>query len=305
MAKLPDDGVYKGVPMDEYRAWPAPSFSTLKLLCMGGTPSHYKAALESPDKESDAKTLGRWAHMAVLEPHLMAQHQCVPPSIKRRAGTQWDALQAEQPDVTWYSPSEWAKLEPVVEQANDMQSALAEHPLAGPIIGESDHEVSFVWTDAETGIRLKGRLDAVDGRANKADYKTFANIRYSTQAPMREDEIAGLPWKWGYQCQVALYTDGYMAATKSSNPGTFRLIMQESSPPYGIVIANAFSAYDLRMEAANPDLADAAAFYKAGRAQYKSALRTIASCEKTGIWPGYDLGIIDLTIPRWAEPDPS
>lgn len=280
------DGIYYDVPDAEYRAWPFPSYSGVKIIASGGMPAHYRAYMTEPNKGSKSKNFGTYAHMALLEPERLDAIKALPEQIKRRTGDDWKKLQEEFPRFTFLSPSEWKAFEPMRDQAYRVRDNAMEHPIACDLLRRSKKEVSFVWTDEDIGIRLKGRADGWTGESI-VDVKTTGD--------MMPYYMARKSYGFGYDVQVAMYTDGL---TKLSGIplAKFWFIFIESNPPNQVVIFNGHSAYDERINDCNP-----AGFYALGRDRYKQALRTIKECQESGIWYGHANDVMEMVIPKWAE----
>lgn len=285
--ELPADGIYTGISMEEYRAWPAVHYSALKVICMGGTPAHYQASVNGElDQDTERKTFGRWAHTAILEPALLEMHKPLPDSIKRRTGTAWEQLQAENLDVTFYPPGEWADVTENIEIAKAVAESAHRHPIAADLLSNVDTEVSMLWTDKETGLRCKGRMDAVStGRRHIADIKMT-----SRTTPY---QIVRAAYGFGYHVQSAFYTDGLKALT--GNTPRFWFVFIEENPPHMILVADGHSCYDERDAATNP-----LGYLQIGREQYKQALKTVADCQASGEWEGYPIEPMEMCIPKWA-----
>lgn len=62
---VPEPGIYKGVPFEEYRSWPAMNIHSLMNLDV--SPAYYQLKLASPDQPTSDQLFGTAAHLLVLE----------------------------------------------------------------------------------------------------------------------------------------------------------------------------------------------------------------------------------------------
>lgn len=157
-----------------------------------------------------------------------------------------------------------------------MRDALAANPTAAAAFQNCDMEKSLIWQDAETGVWLRCRPDALP-RARRLipDYKT-------TQSAHPED-LRKSVWNFGWHTQAALYLDGIEAVT-GERPEAFFYVAQEKEPPYPVTLVT---------------LSDEALEW--GRMQNRRAIRLFAECLERDHWPGYADDVVELGLPGWAE----
>ena len=282
-----EDGIYPDVPEEEYRAWPFANQTYLKILARGGTPAHYKALVDGSDTGTTrAKSIGRYMHMALLEPERLDNIRKLPDEIKRRTGTDWEQLCAENPGVTFLSPSEWVAESKYIDAARTCLDNVATHPIAAEMLRESQKEVSFVWTDSISGVRCKGRADI---------FKPCMVGDVKSTSDLTPYQMARNAYKYGYHIQSAFYTDGLTQLLGRSTYLPFWFLYIGTEPPYLISVHNGHAAYDERSDSNDPH-----GFLNIGREEYQAALQTIRQCEQSGEWPGYPLEPQDMVIPKWA-----
>ena len=254
---------------DEYLAAAGVSQSQLKDLAV--SPLHYHArhvARTARREETAAMRFGSALHALVLEPAEFDGRYVV---------QTWDARTKEgkaERDAALSSGRS------VLDQddagtLSAMAEALAAHPVASRILAERVHtEHPIFWTDAETGLRCKARLDAVSaiGRAS-----AIVDLKSTTDASPEgfARQVASL----GYHVQAAHYLDGWRAL--GGDAGTFVFIAIEKAAPYAVAV------YELDTEA-----------LAVGEAKRRGLLDTLAECQRTGRWPGYQTQTISL--PKWA-----
>ena len=153
--------------------------------------------------------------------------------------------------------------------------------LATPFVSKlinGEHELSYFWTDEDTGLKCKVRPDSINHKLKViVDYKTTDDAE--TERFMRQ------AIKLGYDLQASYYLDGVKANTGEDY--IFVFIAQEKKPPYAV---NILQADDI--------------FIRSGREVYKAMLQTYKECSETGNWYGY-LGekneINSLGVPKWIE----
>ena len=267
----PDPGIYHNVPFEEYLTWPYVNNSSLGPLEQ--SPAHYLAG-QGKDKESDAFRIGRFTHSGVLEPkavmdrYVVLDREQLAQDILRPDGTayanvfataeykrrvaQFAEQHAGQEIVT---QDEYDMILEVVHQLWSNDRAKAWLGLGCKV------EVSLVWDDPLTGLRCKGRVDALNERQDPpvlCDVKTCQNAA----------DFSWALWKWRYHRQAAFYLDGYRAVT--GNDACLALIAVEKQEPFGV-----------RAAPVGP------ATIAAGRQLYREALSTIANCRQANSWPGY------------------
>ena len=279
------------MPENIYHAWPLASHSRLAPLCAGGTPAHYKAALDD-DSDSESMRFGRWAHIALLEPERLDQTRPLPPGIKRRRGPEWEQLCAENEGITFLPPSEWAKVEPMITKAKTVRDNLLEHAIVGDLVRRSKKEVTLIWTDETTGVRCKGRPDMI---GNDLDF--IADLKTTTRLT-RFEAVRASYYKGATHLQSAMYTDALIALTKKG-PVPFRFIFVTVAPPHCVFTADGHAAVDERASYES----DPAGYYRIGHEQYKDALKTIADCDRRGLYEGFPLEEMEMVIPRNAGRD--
>ena len=236
----PPDGIYQGVDADTYFAWDACNASRVRILALGGTPAHYKAAAdgEIEDEETDARSFGRAVHSAVLTPSDFDLLAPLPAGIARRTGKEYEALCQQFPNTKFFPPAEWAKVQADIEDAQAVQRSIAAHPVAAALLDGTQPETAIAWTDPEYGMRCKARLDAcaLGDNARIVDLKTTRrNMVY---------QLARQGYGYGYHIQAAMYADGLAQLTKADAPIPFWFLFVESIPPHLVVVANGLSAYD-------------------------------------------------------------
>lgn len=166
----------------------------------------------------------------------------------------------------------------------EMARVLRADPDAGPVFTARHRktEQSLFWFDQEFGVWRRARLDLyLPGSSNTpltvVDYKSAAAVDDASMAK----SMAG----WGYHQQGAWYEDAAEALGLVPPAGVvFLLVYQLSTPPYLVRVAQP-----------DPEA------IQWGRVRNHKALAVYRQCALTGKWPGYERGLVRLSLPRWAE----
>lgn len=256
----------------EYRDREGISSSELKKLMK--SPMHYKYWKDNPD-DTDTPSLlfGRAAHKYVLETYDFYNEFAVAPIIDRRTKegkAQWSLFcdQNEGKDIITQEQ---------FEEIDAMRNAMLSTPFVSKLIN-CEHEISYFWTDEETGLKCKARPDAIN-------HKLKVVIDYKTCDDAETEHFMKQSIRLGYDLQASYYLDGVKANTGEDY--IFVFIAQEKKPPYAV---NVLQADDI--------------FIRSGRDVYKSMLQTYKECAENGNWHGYlgaDNQINSLGVPKWLE----
>jgi hypothetical protein len=273
----PEPGVYPGTPMLDYHRWSCASNSRLTKLLR--SPAHLKAYLDEPDDDTNALTMGRAAHSAILEPDDFVKRYGRSSGVDRRtkAGKQeWDDLLTEFGVGYVLKPDDY-------DAALKMRDSVFSHASASKLLkGAGDVEFSVVWDaryeDDDTGAvqRCKARLDkfstAIAGGV-------IIDLKTTRDASPREFERS--IFSHGYHRQGFLYLDAARAAGLDASH--YVIVAVEKEPPYAVAV------YRITEGA-----------IEAGGEQVRGLLRTYAMCETLGEWPCYGDDVKDIAIPAWG-----
>jgi hypothetical protein len=165
-----------------------------------------------------------------------------------------------------------------IERVRGMAASLGRDPLvkAGVLSGYIEH--SFFWQDAETGLWLKWRPDALPaGSLDFSDLKCVADVSYDAVERSISDR--------GYNCQGALGRWACMEVLGKPME-SFSLVNVESRRPHCVAVMQVTDdALDL------------------GERQLRAGLRLIARGFDKGIWPGPGGLVSDaqpVGLSKWA-----
>jgi hypothetical protein len=259
------------LPEPDYHARPELSHSLAKMLLPPSCPAIMRWQQANP-KDSRVFEFGRAAHLEAL-------------------GHGWPTARLEFDDrrTKAYKDAEAEArangLTPLLakdhDRVLDMAKALRDDQLAGSYFDHDggDPEVSLFWTDPDTDVALRARLDwlphRVDGRRLVvADYKTAESADPWT--------FARNAAKYGYHSQAPWYQDA-VEATVGDRP-LFVFIVQAKEPPYPVAV--------VQLDEESLDL---------GRRRNAEARAIYADCFAHDSWPGYTTTEPALvTLPAWA-----
>lgn len=266
--KTPADGIYSGTSYEEYEQWEAVRNSMLKVINKQ-SPAHAREYMDNPKPPTDALAFGSLLHCKVLEPETFDSLYIVSPQVDKRT---------KAGKATWAEFQEKAEGRIVISEGWDIQSrAMAKaafvHEDAKQFVNNGEPEVSILWTDTETGLRCKARLDYVHW-----DMSVIVDLKSTKNA--QSNAFARDAFFYGYHQQAAFYRDG-LNILKHNEP-SFVIVPFEKEPPY-VVACYEWDDISLLV----------------GRKAYRKALDIYAKCIESDIWLGYtDLNY--LSVPKWA-----
>ena len=260
-----------GTPLTdaEYHRLPALSQSGMKLLLPPSCPALFKHWQENRRPSKPAYDFGHIVHDLVLGggPEIVT----VPFDSWRTKAAQTMRDKAYAEDRV---PVLWADFCRAVACA----SAVLADPLAHSLFSNGRAEVTLSWTDPDTGVAMRGRVDwlrdKTKGRVYAVDLKTSASAEPKAFAKSAAN--------FGYHQQQANYVDGIKAAGLSDNPG-FLFVVVEVEPPHIVSV--------VELDPTDVEL---------GRDMNARATRIFKACSESGHWPNYTGGeIARVSLPTW------
>ena len=261
----------------EYRTYPALSRS--ELWRINDSPEKFKWYKQHPPEQTDALLFGSLVHKLVLEGEsFFDDYAVVPDGADRR--TKEGKATYEQ--FVADSQGKIIVFHRMLDPALDMSGAALRNRLVLDLIENSQHEIPFFWTDEDTGVPCKCRVDAIteiDGKYTIIDYKSTTNAK----TEVFNQEI----WKYGYHFQAAFYSEGVMNHMGLTYRPDFIIIAQEKKPPYSV---NVIKVTDDVMLAGIDKMRELLGIYK--------------ECCDTGVWWGYNGFLDDMNetiLPGWMQ----
>lgn len=273
-----EPGIYKDISFDDYAAWAAVNATTLNGFCR--TPAHvYYEMMHGGKERTPALDLGWLVHLAVLEPIRFRDEIVIPPAVDKRSRVgkaMMAEFELENEGKTLVDAESHIKIEA-------MAAAVLNHETANEFFVKNGgtNELSFVWTDEDSGLLCKGRADRI---GSIGEWPIVGDLKTSKDASRREMEKS--VYKYGYHIAAAHYLEGLQALYPIPSGNSYRrfvLFVVESVPPYLCAV------YEIDESA----LAE-------GEVQRRKYLEKYRECVATGIWPGYSSGIDYVSLPPWA-----
>ncbi len=283
-----DEGVHAGLDEGTYLALPYASQSRLRTLARH-SPKRMRYEMAHPGDSTDAQILGSAIDVAVLEPDLLdsryaVAHQCEAFTkggdrcknigAARYDGEHWFCNVKSHPptgilrdDITALSPADW-------NTCVDLRDLCRVHPAAQRLLAGERKKLVAIWIDPETGVKCKAEFDVLD------DTETFITDLKSTLDASDEGFRREID-RWKYHWQGGFYVQG-------AN------ILGFSVEHYAIVAAEKGTPVDVNCFELSGEALDA------GWKELRVALKRWAWCQEEGEWPGYDLGVKEISLPPWA-----
>ena len=282
-------GIHLDVPAEVYHRKELGVVNCGALKQLAQTPAHYRAWLaDTEDKETPAKNFGRALHCAVLEPELFEATYIIardhpfrrvadrnrnaknPSAETIKACAYWDAWAREMGDKIEISHDDAIVL-------RGIQQSVKAHPIASKLFTGGVAEATVVWTDPQTGLLCKARLDYyIESRGLCVDLKSTEDASPAGFAK----SVAN----YTYHVQHSHYSDGMLCLGKPLR--AFLFVAVEKTPPYAVAV----HCINDEAEARGQDLR-------------RRGMDTINDSLKADSWPGYAPTIHTLALPRWALND--
>lgn len=268
-------GLVPNMLAERYHSIHAMSAGGLKR--MKQSPAHFYGLQLDPDRPppgdpTPAMKAGTLFHVALFEPHAIADRYALKPeglSLASKEGRAWKAslpTGVEEVDAS------------AMAKAKKQAERVRADPDLGALLAEGHGEASAFWLDAETGELCKCRPDwtspAGDG-VILVDGKTCPDASPAG--------FARTAWNMGYIHTATWYTDGFSAATGLRVHGYVFAAVEHDWPH----LAKGWMVPD--------DVLDQA------RRENRRLLNLYAECKRSGRWPGYAPGIELITLPAWAQ----
>ena len=258
----------------EYHADPGCSASRLKQLKRSA--AHMRYAMDNPQEPTQAMIIGSATHSAILEPDLFAKEWGVLPPGH---GSSKAVKEAKAELIVQFGADHILKPD-AYDNILAMRDSVLGNALPADLLDGATTEASYYWTDTDSGVECKARIDALPPEDSTwgdcvVDVKTTAN-----GSP---EEFRRSCFNFGYHISAA----HYLAATERQR---FILIVVEKELPHCVAV------YELDDDALG-----------LGRADREFLLGQWALCEAEeaaggpDAWPGFPCEEIqELSLPGWA-----
>jgi hypothetical protein len=266
----PLPGVYLGIAPAEYFRWAAVSSSMLnKARRSAGHARHWMNTEDNDTTES--KEFGTLIHGALLEParfeagvipwpkHEKGQYIGKPMGVDSKG---YQDYAAANPGKFILCDEDRAALEAIRANVAENEDA------ANLIGGDGENEVSIVWIDEATGLPCKARVDR-----RLKETGILADIKCVRNADVFAFESAIA--EYGYHVQAAHYLE------------------HAADFDYLILCIENCGHYPVRVVRLHPDAV------ACGRQERRELMAVIEKAVRTGEWPSYPKGIVDVALPAW------
>jgi hypothetical protein len=269
------DGLHENVSPDLYYERIPGVANKSALDKLHQAPAKYRAWVTTGDADQDNEALafGRAFHAAVLEPESFSDTYTVEPDFgdcrKTENKKTRDAWRADHVGKTLLSARD-------METILGMRDAVRAHPIAGPLLTGGQAELTAKWTDPETGLTCKARVDYL-----RRDLQTLVDLKSTQDA--RPLAFAKSCANYGYHRQAAFYVDGCNEAAGAEVADTFVFVAVEKTAPYLVAL----------LEIDEDGISK-------GRESIRADLHTFKECIETDTWPGYPAEVQTISLPHWA-----
>lgn len=259
----------------DYHAMHNTHVSSSMLSHLKRSPAHLKYVMENPEPPTPQMITGSIIHTAVLESDVFnTTYVRAPEGDRRRKETKLAYAELEEEG--------WEKdhiLTPAsYDQAIGMREAIESHPIASKLLLTGygvPTEISLLWTDERTGVKCRGRADALPDRNRIVDYKTTTDAS--------AEKFSRSVHSFGYHRQGSFYMQGINTIEDIPTTREFIIVAQEKNKPYAISV---FQLDDDTLEQGNAEVEELLDIYK--------------KCVDDDAWPSYPQEIQSLSLPRYA-----
>jgi hypothetical protein len=261
----------------------APGVSSTGLKKLLRSPAHYRAYLEEKDDDTQSRRLGRAIHAWVLENHVFNDKFVVWRGGARR-GKAFDTFEAANTGKTILTEADVLTVQgcgqalvndpafPVRGFLEGMQDSDGNQ-----VVAPAKTEFSIFWTDEETGVQCKVRLDAV-----RLEEPVIALDLKSTD-DARPHEFTRQMLRLDYDLQAAFYVEGVRRFVGHECPFIFAAV--EIDKPHGTAFYALSPGHDMMEN---------------GRRKMRHALQIKARCERENRYPGYSFAsVMEPAMAPW------
>jgi len=189
-----------------------------------------------------------------------------------RAATEYQNWLVENSDKVAVTSDDYKHILQMMESVHKHKTAFE---LLNVAKNKAQVETNIKWTDDQTGVECRARLDLFEPSLRATDIKSSKSAK--------PGEFVRDALKYGYHRQRVWYRTAIFELTGEWIP--FYYVVTEKAPPYTTEV---FEFDDDMDEIAHTSI--------------RSILKGIAACQESGIWRRQSFGkIVKLSAPRWAH----
>lgn len=275
---------HREISADEYHACPAWGASMLEDFRQSRRTSYARhvAKTEPKPEPTDAMKLGTLVHLRLLEPAEFSKTVRTMPAIATD-GTPWNFRKPAHREARDSLAASLAADGLTVIEREQFEQVEA---IAASVLGnwharrllerDGQPEYSIFWTDKETGIPLKCRVD----------WWSTLPLDIKTTCDPSPEAFSRQCAQLGYDRKRAHYLAGIAAHVGESLPLVHLAVGTQPYYPC--------CPYDLDDTDANGK--------SRGQRQWRQTLRDLAACLESGDWAEpYEKQIVSLRLPNWAH----
>ena len=264
------------LPDEDYFAAPRASNSLLSELKK--SPAHLQHAISFPSEPTPAMRLGTAFHVATLEPRSFDENWARGSELSGRTkeGKAAKAALEEQFDADKIlKPDDY-------DTVCEMRESVLTHSIANHFLQGAETEVAAFWTDDESGIECKAKIDALPTESpiayDNGDY--LVDLKSTIDAS--PEHMAKAIANFGYARQAAHYLSPF------EDRDRFIIIAVEKKPPF------ALGVYEVSRVAIRHSASEVQRLLHL----WEQCIDSFGWDEE---WPSYTSdGIIELDLPPWA-----
>lgn len=187
----------------EYFAYPAISKSQLHAFTRDNPMAFWRGCLLNPKhqpvQENDAIANGKLRHTLLLEPHKAESEFLVIEGGKGFSSRETKAFQS----VILANPAKTVVTQAEYDLAKLQTDTLRDYTLVNDILKYGNVEQAYFWTDKDTGLPLKAKLDLIKRLKEGLLVVEYKTTTKGFEQIERGLDIMGWHWDAGMQCKAA------------------------------------------------------------------------------------------------------
>ena len=241
--------------------------SNSSLQNLAKSPLHYKHAKENPAEETEAMTIGRAVHSAILTPDLFDKEYVAAPACDRRTKLgkeMWDAFCLANEGKEVLKSSQY-------DECKKISASVLSSPKIKNMLEKGLSEQTYLY-EIE-GVEMKSRLD-LDADEFIVDVKTTKDASLSQ---FSKDFV-----NFGYDVQFGLYQHAKFLKTGKKVPVIILAVEKEAPYDYSV-----FRVPEIYLEN--------------GLKKAEKLISLYKKCKDTDTWPGLSKDITDLEVLPWYK----